>query len=99
MRRDLAERQANFEMFRLHLQVPIFVLEHNGHLVREAFMQMLRNGNAGGLSLKSNVEMMVAGQAIAGDIAEHTAHHRAQCLLHNVIIRNQAINMLFSHGV
>ena len=60
-------------------------------------MQMLRNGNAGGLRLESDVKMMVARQAIAGDIAEHTAHHGAQCLLHNIIIRNQAINMLFGH--
>ena len=60
MRWNLAERQANFEMLCLYLQVPIFVLEHNGHLIREAFMQMLRNGNAGGLCLESDVEMMVA---------------------------------------
>ena len=60
MRWNLVERQANFEMRCLHLQVPIFVLKHNGHLVREAFMQMLRNGNAGCLRLESDVKMMVA---------------------------------------
>ena len=42
MRRDLAERQANFKMFGLHLQVPIFVLEHDGHLVGEALDEMTR---------------------------------------------------------
>ena len=98
MRGDLAERQADFEMFGFSLQVPIFVLQHNGHFVGEAFVQMLRNGNARCLRLERDVEMMVAGQAIARDIAQHAANDGAQCLLHDVIIRNQAIYMLFGHG-
>ena len=97
MRGDLAERQANFEMLGFHLEVPIFVLEHNCHFVREAFVQMLRNGYARGLSLESYIKMMVAGQPVACHVTEDAADHCAQRLLHNVIIRNQAINMLFGH--
>ena len=99
MRRDLAERQANFEMFGLNLQVPIFVLQHNGHFIGEAFVQILRDGNTRRLRLERDVEMMVAGQAIARDIAQHAANDGAQRLLHYVIIRNQAIYMLFGHGL
>ena len=97
MRRDLAERQADFEMLGLNLQVPIFMLKHNGHFIGEAFVQMLRNGNARGLSFESDVEMMVARKAITRNIAQHAANNSAQCLLHNVVIRNQAINMLIGH--
>ena len=97
MRRDLAERQADFEMLGLNLQVPIFMLKHNGHFIGEAFVQMLRNGNAWGLSLESDVEMMVARQAVTRNIAEHAANNGAQCLLHNVVISNQAITMLIGH--
>ena len=97
MRGDLAERQANFEMLGLDLEVPIFVLEHNCHFVREALVQMLRNGDARGLSLESYIKMMVAGQPVARHVTEDAADHCAQRLLHNVIIRNQAINMLFGH--
>ena len=98
MRGNLAKRQANFKMFGLDLQIPIFVLQDNRHFVGEAFVQMLRNGNAGGLSLESNVEMMVTWKPVTRNVTQYAANHRTQRLLHNVIIRNQAINMLFGHG-
>ena len=85
-------------MLGLDLQVPIFVLEHDGHFIGEALVQMLRDRHAGRLRLESNVEMMIAGEAIQRNIAEHTADHGAQCLLHHVVIGNQAIGMLFAHA-
>ena len=97
MRRDLAERQTDFEMFGLYLQIPIFMLQHDCHFVGETLVQVLWNDDAGDLRLEGDIEMMVAGKPARRDIAKHTADHRAQCFLHHVIIRNQAIGMLFAH--
>jgi imidazoleglycerol-phosphate dehydratase len=85
-------------MFGLDLQIPIFVLEHNRHFVGEAFVQMLRNRNARRLGLERDIEMMVPGKPARRDIAQHTADHGAQCLLHHVVIGNQAVDMLFAHA-
>lgn len=98
MRWDLAERQANFEMFGFDLQIPIFMLQDDGHFVGKPLMQVRRDNDAGCLCLERDVEMMVAGQSACGNIAKHTTHHRTQCLLHYVIIGNQAVGMLFAHA-
>lgn len=95
---NLAERQADLEMLRLDLQVPIFVLQHDRHLVGKALVQVLRDGNTRRLSLEGDIEMMVARQPIHRDIAEHAANHSAQRLLHYIVIGNQAIDMLFAHA-
>ena len=97
MRRYLAERQAYLKMVRLNFQVPIFVLQNDRHLIRESFVQMGRNGNSGRLCFESNIEMMVARKAVKRNIAQHTTHNGAQCLLHNVVIGNHAVEMLFTH--
>jgi imidazoleglycerol-phosphate dehydratase len=73
------------------------MLQHDGHFIGEALVQMRRDDDARGLRLKGDVEMMFARQPACRDIAKHAPHHRAQCLLHHVIIGNQAIGMLFAH--
>ena len=35
---------------------------------------------------------------MTGDVAKHTSHHCTQRSLHYVIIGNQALDMLFTHG-
>ena len=84
-------------MLRLDLQIPVFMLQHNGHFIRETFMQMRGNGYAGGLRFKSNVEMMVAGQAVQCNITEYATDNSAQCLLHYIVIGNQTVRTLFTH--
>ena len=84
-------------MRRLDLQVPIFMLHHNGHFIWKPFVQMLRYDDAGHLRLKSDIEMMVTGKSFCRDIAQNAAHHRPQCLLHYVVIGNQALDLLFAH--
>ena len=84
-------------MRRLDLQVPIFVLHHNGHFIWKPFVQMLRYDDAGHLRFKSDIEMMVTGKSFCRHIAQNAAYHRAQCLLHYVIIGNQALDLLFAH--
>ena len=98
MRRNLAERQANLEMMRLDLQIPVFVLHDDSHFIGKALVKMLWDNDAGCLGLECDVEMMVAGKPACRDIAEHAANHRAQCFLHHIIIGNQAIGMLFAHA-
>jgi imidazoleglycerol-phosphate dehydratase len=61
-------------------------------------MQVRRDGNSRGLRLERDIEVMVAGQAVQRDIAENAANHGAQCLLHYIVIGNQAIDMLFTHA-
>jgi imidazoleglycerol-phosphate dehydratase len=85
-------------MLSLDLQIPIFMLQHDGHLVGKTLVQMRWNDDAGGLRLECDVEMMVARKPACRDIAQHTPHHRAQCLLHHIIIGNQAVDMLFAHA-
>ena len=84
-------------MFGLDLKVPIFVLQNDRHFVGETLVQMLRDDYARGLGLECNVKMMVARQAVQRNVAEHSADHRTQRLLHDVIVGNQAIGTLFTH--
>ena len=81
----------------LHFQIPIFVLNHDRHLVGETLVQMRWNYDTGGLCLECNVKMVIAGKPARRNIAKHTTHHRAQCFLHHVIVRNQAVGMIFAH--
>lgn len=98
VRRYLAERQTNFEMLGFYLQIPIFMLKHDRHLVRKPLVQVLRYRNSRGLGLECNIEMMIAWKPARRNIAKYAADHSAQCLLHHVVIGNQAIDMLFAHG-
>jgi imidazoleglycerol-phosphate dehydratase len=41
--------------------------------------------------------MMLSGKPACRNIAEHAADHGAQCLLHHVVVGNQAVDMLFTH--
>ncbi len=98
MRWYLAERQADFEMRSLDLQIPIFMLENDGHFVRKPLVQMRGDHHTGCLGLECDVEMMVAGQAVQRDIAKHAAYDCAQGLLHDIVIGNQAIGTLITHA-
>jgi imidazoleglycerol-phosphate dehydratase len=98
MRRDLAERQTYFEMLCFDFQIPIFMLQHDGHFVGETLVQMCRYHDSGGLRLKRDVEMMVAWEPPRRDIAQHAPHDGTQCFLHYIIIGNQAVDMLFAHA-
>ena len=99
MRRDLVEGQAHLEMLVADLEVPEFILKDDRHFVREALHQMLGNVDAGRLGLEGDVEMMRTGQA-AGllHFAQHAANHRAQRLLHDLVIGNQAVGQVVAHG-
>ncbi|KAK0363614.1 hypothetical protein LTR94_014342 [Friedmanniomyces endolithicus] len=99
MGRDLVEGQADLEMAVADLEIPELVLEDDGHLVRETFRQMLGDIHPGGMGLERDVEMMRARQA-AGllHFAQHAADDRAQGLLHDFVIGNQAVGQVFTHG-
>ena len=59
---------------------------------------MARNLDPGGAGLEGDVEMMVAGQPPGRlDLAKHPPNHRAQRLLHDFVVRNQAVGRLFAH--
>lgn len=53
--------------------------------MKEAFVQMPRNGSTRSLHLELDLEMMAAVKRIARGM---------QCLLQEVIVRNQTINIL-----
>ena len=97
MRWHLTEREADFEMLGPNLKVPIFMLQDDRHLVREALHQMHRDRNPGRAGLEGDVKMMFAGKAARRHIAEHTADHSAQRLLHDVVIGNQAVGCIVGH--
>jgi imidazoleglycerol-phosphate dehydratase len=94
----LAEGQADLKMLGLYLQVPIFMLEDDGHFIGKTLHQVHRDGYARRAGFEGDVEMMLAGQALARNIAEHAADDRAQRLLHYVIIGNQAFGALIAHA-
>src|SRR5688500_17384589 len=97
-RRNAAERQADAERILLDLQVPEAVLEDDGHLVREALGEMLRNADARHARLERDVEMMVARKRAGPlDLAEHPADYVAQGLLHDLVVRDQAFRSLVAH--
>src|SRR3546814_2979378 len=64
-RRRLVERQADAEMILFDGQVPEAILEDDRHLVGIFGDQMARNRDAGRLRLEGDIEMMLAGQAVA----------------------------------
>ena len=60
-------------------------------------MQMRRNGNANRLRLESYIKMVIARQAAGSDLPQYTADNRAQCLLHNIVVGNQAFGNIIAH--
>jgi imidazoleglycerol-phosphate dehydratase len=60
-------------------------------------VQMRWDDHALGLCFESNIEMMIARKSALRNITEHTPDHGAQCLLHYVVIGNQAIGALVTH--
>src|SRR3546814_9549573 len=80
-------------------QVPEAILEDDRHLVGIFGDQMARNRDAGRLRLEGDIEMMLAGQAVAAhDLRQHAADHGAQRILHDFVIGNQAVADVFTHG-
>ena len=98
-RRYAAERQADREAVVLDLEVPEAVLDDDRHLVREALEQVFRDGDTRHPRLERDVEMMVAGEGSRRfDLAQNTAHDRPQCVLHDLVVRDQAFGSLVAHG-
>ena len=58
---------------------------------------MIRNIHTGRTGLEGDVKMVLAGQAALDDLAQHPADHRAQRLLDDFVIRNQAIGGIIAH--
>jgi hypothetical protein len=85
--RNAAERQPNLEAAFAHRQIPVLVLQNDGHLLGILHAQPFRHAHALGLGVERDVEMVVARQAFLLDgLAEHAAHHAAQRLLGQEIV-------------
>jgi imidazoleglycerol-phosphate dehydratase len=98
VRGHLAERQANLEMLVANLQVPIFMLEDDGHFVRETLHQVHGDRNTRRAGLEGDVEMMLAGKPAGRDIAQNATDDRPQRLLHDIVVGNQAIRGILAHA-
>ena len=62
--------------------------------------KVARNIHPGRAGLEGDEEMMVAGQLPRRlDLAEHPSDHRAQRLLHDLVIGNQTVGGLVTHAV
>src|SRR5690606_7822898 len=98
--RDLVEAQPDRKAVLVDRQVPELVLQHDRHFVGKAFAQVLGDGYARRAGLEGDVEVVVAGQraAAALDRAEHAPDYRAQRLLHDLVVRDQAVGRLFAHA-
>src|SRR5687768_11517609 len=80
--RRLVEAEPDLEAVVADLQVPEAVLDDDGHLVRKALGEMLRDIDPGRGGLEGDVEMMLAGQRAAGlDLPQHPADDGAQRFL------------------
>ena len=97
MRWHLIEGQPDLEPSIADLEIPIFVLEDDRHLVRETFPQTGRNGDAWRTRLEGDVEVMDAGQPFARDLTEDAADNSAQGILHDLVIGNQAVEWGLAH--
>jgi histidine triad (HIT) family protein len=79
----------------LDLQVPEAVLDDDRHLVGKALGEMLGDVDARRAGLEGDVEMMLAGKPPGLlDLAQHPPDHRAQRLLDDLVIGNQAVGRL-----
>jgi imidazoleglycerol-phosphate dehydratase len=94
----LIEGQPDFEPRIADFQIPIFVLEDDGHFVWKAFAQPGRNRDARRAGLEGDVEVMDPWQAFARHLPQHTADNRAQRVLHDLVIGNQAVEWGLAHG-
>ena len=97
-RRDAVESQPDLECIVMDLKVPKLVLQDDRHFVREARDQMLRDVDTGGTRFESDVKMMRARQHVRmADLSQHAPDDRAQGLLHDFVIGNQAIGLMVAH--
>jgi len=92
--------QAYREAIGLNLEIPESMLDDDGHLIGEPLGKVLRDCDSGRLGLEGDVEMVAAGKA-AGllDFAKHPSNNRPQCILYDLVVRNQALWGLVAHIV
>jgi imidazoleglycerol-phosphate dehydratase len=62
-------------------------------------MQVRRYCNTGCLRLESYIKMMVTRKAANCNSSQYPADHRAQCLLHYIVVGNQALGCIIAHNL
>ena len=83
-----AERQAHFEGLLGHREVPELMLQDDGHVLRILRPHAFGKPHAGRRGAEGDLEMMLAGKAILGDVGKHRAHDAAQGRLREDIVAN-----------
>ena len=80
-RLGLPHQQAATLEFLVHRQVPELVLEHDLDLVRIHVAEELGHPDAGVVGPERDQEVVLAREAVLGDLRQHPPHHVAQRLL------------------
>ena len=81
--------QADFEALVIHPQIPELVLQDDGHFVGILLAQARGNCHARRMGAEGDVEMVLAGQAVARRVGQNLANHAAQRVLNLKIVANQ----------
>ena len=71
------------------LQIPELMLEHDRHFFRKLRAQPVGNAQARRARVEGDEEMMLAGQAVAGNVGEHLADDAAQRVLCEQIVTDK----------
>jgi hypothetical protein len=81
--------QADLESVSVDRQIPKFMLQNNRHFVGIFLPHRERHDDARRLGLKSDVEVMLAGQAVSSGVGQHTTYDKTQGVLHQKVIADQ----------
>ena len=77
------------------VKIPELMLQDDRHLLRVLRVHPRRQLHARGIGGEGDLEMMVARQALLGDVGEHGAHDAAQRGLRQDVVAD----MIDRHGV
>src|SRR5581483_10016480 len=84
--RNVGERELHLEAVVRHLQVPELVLQDDGHLLGILLLEPFGHRDALGARIKGDVQMVLAGQALALHPRQYLTHDAPQSILREKIV-------------
>ena len=92
---DVVEAEFDVKAFLGDLQAPVLMLQDDGHFLRVLLAQAVGNSNAGGIGVKRDIEVMLAGEAGFLDPFQREPHDAAKSVLGQQVVPH----LIFGHGV
>jgi hypothetical protein len=97
--RHVREAEGDAELLLADLQAPELVLQHDGHLAGVALAQGRRDLAFRVVGAEGDVEMVVSGQTVFGDMDQGAAHDTAQRIFHHAVVPQVVASHFLRHVV